>query len=85
MRMLTDSFPTLIAVAVMILAIIALPGWSRLVLLVPAAFGALWSILRLRRGDAQAAITATNASQAGDVPQNNQMQRTAHGKMERRR
>ena len=50
MRLVTEYFALLVAVLVMAVAIAALPGWLRLVLIVPAALGGLWALLRLNRG-----------------------------------
>jgi hypothetical protein len=49
MRNAVDHFALLIAIAVMILAIAALPGRSRMILVVPAALGAIWAAVRIRR------------------------------------
>jgi hypothetical protein len=49
MRFAAEHFALVIAVLVMVVAVAALPGWVRLVLVVPAALGGLWALLRLRQ------------------------------------
>jgi hypothetical protein len=52
MRGAPGSFALVMTIGIMILAALAAPGWARLVLILPAALGALWAIARLRRRDA---------------------------------
>ncbi len=49
MMLPSTSFSLFMAIAIMALAVWALPGYTRFVLILPAALGAVWAVVKLRR------------------------------------
>jgi hypothetical protein len=61
-----NAFALFMAVAVMILAVAALPGMLRVALLVPAFLGAVWAFLKLRRASTAGRPDAAGRPREGE-------------------